>query len=109
MAKKSILKNLWKRSQDGSNREERSFVRTAIVAGVLVLAFLFLKKDNLVQWARAGLTIRRQNAEIAARKAELDMMDQYIFSLKHNRDSLEKFARERHHFTKPGDDLYILP
>lgn len=109
MAKKSIFKDLWKRSKDGSNREERSFLRVAVVATVLFTAFLLVKKDNLIRWAEAGLTIHRQNKEILARQAELDAMDQYIYNLKNNRDSLEKFARERHHFTKPGDDLYILP
>lgn len=84
-------------------------MRVACVASLIFVVFLLVKKDNLIRWGEAGVTIFRQNKEIRARQAELDSMDEYIYSLKNNRDSLEKFARERHHFTKPGDDLYILP
>ncbi|MBQ0077213.1 MAG: hypothetical protein KBS55_01065 [Bacteroidales bacterium] len=108
MAKKQIYRKLWKRSEDGQYRPERSFVRTAIVAGSLFLIFLLFKKDNLIQWAGAGLTIHRQNIELREGEKTLKRMDERIYDLTHNRDSLEKYARERYRFTRSGDDLFLV-
>ena len=44
------FKDIWDRSKDGNRREQRSFVRYAIVATLLCLLFLCVKKDNLITW-----------------------------------------------------------
>ena len=38
-------KDIWNRDKDGNKKEQRSFIRYAIVATALFLLFLFLKKD----------------------------------------------------------------
>ena len=38
---------------------------------------------------------------------EIDAMDAQIKALSGDRDSLEKFARERYHFAAPGEDVYL--
>ena len=35
-------------------------------------------------------------------------MDRTIYLLTHDRDSLEKFARENFHFAQKGDDIYLI-
>jgi cell division protein FtsB len=35
-------------------------------------------------------------------------MDESIEDLKTDRDSLEKFARERFHFAASGEDVYLI-
>ena len=58
MAKYS--KDLWNRDKDGNRKEQRSFLRYAIVATALFALFLFLKKDNVINWVQAGFTLGSQ-------------------------------------------------
>ena len=41
-------------------------------------------------------------------RAQIDEMNQNIEELENNRDTLEKFARERFHFAAPGEDVYVI-
>ncbi|MBQ2006804.1 MAG: hypothetical protein II205_04480, partial [Bacteroidales bacterium] len=60
----SRFKDLWDKSKDGSATQQRSFLRFAIIAlGVFVL-FLFIKKDNIITWVSAGVTLNKQNRQI---------------------------------------------
>ena len=54
MAKYS--KDLWNREKDGSRKEQRSFLRYAIVATALFLVFMLVKKDGIITWVQAGST-----------------------------------------------------
>jgi len=104
-----IMKDIWDRNKDGNRREQRSFIRVAIVALAISLLFLFIKKDNIVRWIQGGFTIASQNREIKANDAKIKAMDAKIDALTNNRDSLEKFARENFHFAEEGDDIYLIP
>ena len=57
----------------------------------------------------AGFTINRQNKEIKSNARQIEQMEQTLKDLTANRDSLEKYARERYHFAKEGDDIYLIP
>ena len=96
-----ILKNIWDKSKDGNKQEQRSLIRVTIIASAVALVFLCVKKDNLFQWIKAGITISKQNSEIKANRERL-------YLLTHDRDSLEKFARENFHFAQKGDDIYLI-
>ena len=41
-------------------------------------------------------------------RQQIEDMDESIEDLKTDRDSLEKFARERFHFAAPGEDVYLI-
>ena len=103
-----ILKNIWDKSKDGNKQEQRSLIRVTIIASAVALVFLCGKKDNLLQWIKAGITISKQNSEIKANRERLEQMDRTIYLLTHDRDSLEKFARENFHFAQKGDDIYLI-
>lgn len=103
-----IMKHIWDKKQDGNRKEERSFARVAIIASCIALLFLCFKKDNIFQWIKAELTISRQNKEIAANKKKIDELDRQYYLLTEDRDSLEKYARERYHFSQKGDDVYLI-
>lgn len=103
-----IMKHIWDKKQDGDRKEERSFMRVLIVASCLALLFLCIKKDNIFQWIKAELTISRQNKEIAANKKKIEELDRQYYLLTENRDSLEKYARERYNFSQKGDDVYLI-
>ena len=101
--------DLWDKKKDGSRKELRSFERTMTIALAIAVIFIFAKKDNVVRWVEAGLTIRRQNREIEMNAKQIEQMQRTLENLTTNRDSLEKFARERYHFAKKGDDIYLIP
>lgn len=101
--------DIWDRKKDGSRKELRSFERTMIIALTIAVVFLFVKKDNVLRWVEAGFTIRRQNREIEMNARQIEQMEQTLEDLTTNRDSLEKYARERYHFAKKGDDIYLIP
>lgn len=86
----------------------RSFWRYAAVLTALALLFLFLKRDNLVRWIQAGMEIRSQQAQIEALEEGNRLLEDSIRFLTSDRDSLEKFAREKYHFAQKGDDVFIV-
>lgn len=98
-------KDLWNRDKDGNRKEQRSFLRYAIIATVVFLLFMFLKKDNLVNWVQAGLSLRRQERQIEQYQRENEELDRRIRVMTGDRDSLERYAREQFYFAEPGDDV----
>ena len=100
-------KDLWDRDKDGNRKEQRSFLRYAIIATVVFLLFMFLKKDNLINWVQAGLSLRRQERQIEQYQRENEELDCRIRVMTGDRDSLERYAREQFYFAEPGDDVYI--
>ena len=101
-------KDIWNREKDGNHREQRSFIRYAIVATVLFLLFLFVKKDSIITWVQAGFTLRQQRRQIENYEKENAELDKKIRMMKENRDTLERYAREQFYFAEPGDDVYII-
>ena len=101
-------KDIWNRDKDGNKKEQRSFIRYAIVATALFLLFLFLKKDSIVSWVQAGITLRRQERQIEQFRQENEDLDRQIRMMTGDRDTLERFAREQFYFAEPGDDVYII-
>ena len=101
-------KDLWNRDKDGSRKEQRSFLRYAIVATVLFLLFMLLKKDGIITWVQAGFTLQKQRRQIELYQQENAALDKKIRMMKDNRDTLERYAREQFYFAEPGDDVYII-
>lgn len=85
-----------------------SFLRYAIVVTVLFLLFLFLKKDSVITWVQARMSLRSQEKQIEWYKEDNARLDRKIESMSQNRDTLEQFAREEFYFSEEGDDVYIV-
>jgi len=103
-----IFSHIWDRSKDGKDASQRSFIRFAIITLTLFTALMFLKKDNIIRWIQAGVTINEQKVEIERLKRNIDAMDKRMKSLSSNKDSLETYARERFGFSKTDEDVYLL-
>lgn len=103
------FKNIWNRSKDtDSTRAERSFVRYAIVATAFFLIFIcFIKRDNLFRWVEAGFTVRSQEKRMEQLRVDNERLREELKTLTTDRDSLEKFAREKFLFAAPGEDVYV--
>ena len=101
--------NIWNRSKDGKDSEERSFFRYAIIStAVFLLFFCVVKRDNLFRWIDAGFTVRRQEKQIEFYKSDIDRLQQEVNSITTNRDTLEKLAREKFLFSEPDEDEYVI-
>lgn len=104
------FRNVWKRGNDGDGDKEirRSFVRYAIVVTAFMIAFLFLKKDNIFRWIEAGMTVHSQERRMENLRKETERLDARTKLLTNDRDTLEKYAREELGFAESGDDVYLI-
>ena len=102
------FKDIWDRSKDGGKKEQRSFLRFFIIATAIFVVFLFVKKDSVVRWIQAGFTLGKQERQIEYYRKDIDRLDRQIRMMSTDRDTLEKFAREKFHFAEPGDDVYLI-
>lgn len=102
------FKNIWNHSKDGNNKEERSFLRTVIIASSIFLVFIcIIKRDNVFRWIAAGVTIHKQEKMIEFYQQDNERLENELKTLTTDKDSLEKFAREKFLFAEPGEDVYI--
>jgi cell division protein FtsB len=95
------FKDLW-------NGPHKGFWRFVVIVTAIFIVWVgFVRHDNLVRWGKAKIELRTQNRRIEALQKEIDEMDSAINSLSDDKDTLERFARERFHFAEPGDNVYI--
>lgn len=87
---------------------KRSFLRLLWIGAAVAAIFLLVKKDNVIRWIQAEITIHKQEKTLERGEMEIARMDARIKSLTEDRDSLEAYARERFGFTEPGEDVYIV-
>lgn len=96
----------WKELWNGENKTP---VRIATVATVLILAFaLFFSPSSVIHWIQAGRQLRQEKRQIEILSSEIRSMDKEIEMLSNDRDTLEEFARRNFGFAAPGDDVYII-
>jgi len=89
--------------------EHRSFfIFASIVTVVVFLGLAFGPGNNLVHWVGAKIDIVHQEKQIKAYQEDIERMDRRIKMLTSDRDTLEKFARERFLFAEPGDDVFLI-
>lgn len=102
------FKNIWNRDKDGSNHEERSFVRYVIISTTIFLLLICVfKHDNLFRWVNAGFTVRKQEKQMEFYRQDIERLENELNLLTTDRDTLEKFAREKFLFAEPGEDVYL--
>jgi len=90
------------------NSDHNSFGKYAVVVTALfAVALCFFTSASVIRWIRAGVEIRRQERMMEYYRTDIERMDREIQLLTHDKDSLEKFAREKFHFAAPGEDVYI--
>ena len=106
----SKLKDIWKNSiWNSESKEKRSFFRYVVVSTLLCLIFLCVKRDSLITWVSAAITLHRQERQIEYLKEQNSAIRARVKQLTENKDSLERFAREEYLFAEPGDDIYVMP
>ena len=78
-----------------------------VIALLVFVVFLFVKRNNVVRWIQAGVTVSRQDKIIEEYKNRISDLNTKLEGLDNNADSLETFARETFFLSKPGEDIYI--
>lgn len=78
-----------------------------VIALMVFVVFLFVKRNNVIRWIQAGVTVARQEKIIEDYQNRIKELNVKLDGLDNNADSLEKFARETFFLSKPGEDVYI--
>lgn len=87
----------------------RSFAWTVtIVIGIFLIVWTMGPGNTFVGWIRAKRDISSMERQIRDYEQRSTEMDSRINKLRSDRDSLEKFAREKFYFSAPGEDIYIV-
>lgn len=89
--------------------EHRRFAWFVVITTSLFL-FLWIvgPGTTVLHWVRAKIEISRQEKIIEDYRRENAVLDERLQMLRHDRDTLEKFAREQFHFSAPGEDVYLI-
>ena len=89
--------------------EYRKFAWFVVISTTIFLVLWIVGPGNtIVHWVKAKNEISRQEKQMKNYQEQIDIMDRDIEELKTNKDSLEKFARERFNFAAPGEDVYVV-
>ena len=82
--------------------------RFYLIVTLIFIAFLFIKKNNVVHWIQSARKIDQQEEIIRRHTESIEQMDAKLHGLKHSLDTLETYARENFNFVKPGEDVYLV-
>ena len=89
--------------------EHRKFAWFVVIStSLFLLSWLVGPGNTIIHWVRARNEISNQEKQMEMYRTQIDEMNQNIEELETNRDTLEKFARERFRFAAPGEDVYVI-
>ena len=89
--------------------EHRKFAWFVVIStSLFLLSWLIGPGNTIIHWVKARNEISSQEKQMEMYRTQIDEMNQNIEELENNRDTLEKFARERFHFAAPGEDVYVI-
>lgn len=83
-----------------------NFFVTATV--VFLLWITFFDSNNFIHQRRLKQKLRELQEEKAFYEREIRKMQEDLKELNSSPSQLEKFARERYRFKKPGEDVFII-
>lgn len=86
-----------------------SFCSFVLISSVLVIVYgALVQQDNLIVLIKARHTVRMQNRQIERYEREITALENRVEAISTDKDTLERYARERFRFAEPGDDVYII-
>lgn len=86
-----------------------SFWSFVLISSVLVIVYgALVQQDNLIVLVKAKHTVRMQNRQIERYEREISALEDRVEAISTDKDTLERYARERFRFAEPGDDVYII-
>lgn len=77
------------------------------IALVFLALLLLYPGNNLITFIKTKAEIKGQERTMRKYQLEIVEMNRQIEDLTTEKDTLEKFAREKFHFSEPGEDVYL--
>ena len=90
------------------NKCKRRVNKYQIAVVVFLVVTFFIGDNTLLDGIRYESKIKSLRSDIESCKKENDNKSRQLNALQGDRESLEKFARERFLMTKPGEDLFLI-
>jgi len=89
--------------------EYRKFAWFVVISTTVFLVLWLVGPGNtIIHWIKAANEISGQERQMELYREQIESMNQDIEELMNDKDSLEKFARERFKFAAPGEDVYVI-
>lgn len=79
-----------------------------LVTLVFLLWICFFDANNLIDWGHSIVKLANNRAEQRYYREQIDSTESQLLELKSNKDSLEKFAREKYYFQQDDEDVFIV-
>jgi len=80
-----------------------------IIASVIFLVIIiFLDSNNIIRWSSEIIHVHNQEKTIQEYKRKIKETDEQLESLSNNKDSLEKYAREKYFYHKQDEEIFIV-
>ena len=97
-----LIQNIW--------GQIRPFVRNRFILSFLIFAvwISFFDTYHLIDRIRSVNALHELEAERDFFQEEIIKYRRQIYELDHNKESLEKFAREQHLMKKENEDIFII-
>ncbi len=81
----------------------------AAAMALLLTWYVIYGRHGVSEWRQARAQDRALQAEIERLKKENAVMTRHVEQLKNDPDAIEREAREKLHYAKPGEVIYTLP
>ena len=75
---------------------------------IFLILITFVAQNNIVRWIRASDELKQQEQLIEHYTKEIEKVEQQIDHLTSNRDSLEKFAREKYYYRNSDEEVFLV-
>ena len=75
---------------------------------IFLILITFVAQNNIIRWIRASDELKQQEQLIEYYTNEIEKVEQQINDLTSNRDSLEKFAREKYYYQNSNEEVFIV-
>jgi cell division protein FtsB len=93
---------------DFFNKYKHKVNKYQITIVIFLVITFFIGDNSLLDGIRYETKINALQKDIEACKKENEDKLRQLNALQGDRETLEKFAREQFHMTKPGEDLFLI-
>lgn len=104
----NYIKNYIKVLQEKNKFLKYLLNKYAVATLIFLIFMVFVDLYNIPRLMYDNYEIYKQNVAISKYKNSIRETDERLKELRSNRDSLEKFAREKYYFHEKDEDVFIV-
>ena len=98
----SLIQKIWKFARPIIFNK---YLITLIIFGVIIT---FFDNHNLIHRRETQRKIRELEEDYKYYKTEIETNKKQIYKLRHDKEYLEKFAREKYHMKSDNEDIFVI-